>query len=632
MSSTEQNTEFENLLTYLRQSRGFDFTGYKRSTLMRRVSRRIQALGIENFDDYLDYLEVYQEEFNYLFNTILINVTAFFRDTSAWEYLAAEVLTNIVSNKKTSEQIRIWSAGCASGEEAYTLAMLMAEILGADEFRQRVKIYATDIDEDALNQARQAVYSAKDVQLIPPELQKKYFEFVGNNYVFRQDLRRSVIFGRHDLLQDAPISRLDLLVCRNTLMYFNSETQERILARFHFALNDMGYLFLGKAEMLLMYSNLFTPIDLKNRIFTKVSSVNIRERLLFVKNSADDEANNRLSRYIRLRELAFDLSPIAQIVVDISGVLVIINEQARNLFGLSPKDLARPFQDLEISYRPIELRSLIERVYTERRSITLTNVQRYLSNNEIQYLDVRIMPLQDTDTHFLGVSIAFHDVTRYIQLQEALQRSRQELETTNEELQSTNEELETTNEELQSTNEELETMNEELQSTNEELETMNEELQSTNEELQTINNELSQRTTELNLTNIFLISILRSFQAGIVVIDNNFNILIWNYVAQDLWGLRTDEVLGKSLFSLDIGLPLEQLRLPICDSLSSKKEFQEMILDATNRRGRKIKCYLAITPLISNGSDGAVLMMADIEKVNSMISAQEIEERKQQQK
>ncbi|MEH1874650.1 CheR family methyltransferase [Nostoc sp.] len=630
MTSPEKDPEFENLLVYLRQSRGFDFTGYKRSTLMRRVCKRMQSLSVENFGDYLDYLEVDPEEFNYLFNTILINVTAFFRDLSAWEYIAEEVLPNLIKNKKSSDQIRIWSAGCASGEEAYTLAILMAEILGAEEFRQRVKIYATDVDEEALNQARLAAYSAKEIQAVPDQLRQKYFEIISNRYVFRQDLRRSVIFGRHDLLQDAPISRLDLLVSRNTMMYFNSETQGRILARFHFALNDAGYLFLGKAEMLLMHSSLFTPLDLKNRIFTKVSSANIRNRLLAMTNSVDDESSSRLSRHLRLRDMGFDTTPIAQVVIDNNGTLVLVNEQARNLFALSPRDLARPFQDLELSYRPIELRSLIERAYNERRPITLTNVERYLSNTETQYLDVRITPLQDTDTSFLGVSIAFHDVTRYIQLQEALQRSRQELETTNEELQSTNEELETTNEELQSTNEELETTNEELQSTNEELETMNEELQSTNEELQTINSELSDRTTELNHSNIFIVSILRSLQTGIVVIDNSFNISIWNYMVEDLWGLRADEVIGRSIFSLDIGLPVEQLRSPIRDSLSGKKQFQEMILDATNRRGREIKCYMAITPLLGIEMQGAVLMMADVESVSNMISTQGMEERRQQ--
>jgi two-component system CheB/CheR fusion protein len=630
MTSAEKDPAFESLLTYLRQSRGFDFTGYKRSTLIRRVQKRMQLLGLEGFSDYMDYLEVYPDEFNFLFNTILINVTAFFRDASVWEYLQEQVLPNIIKSKADSEPIRIWSAGCASGEEAYTLAMLMAESLGTEQFRQRVKIYATDLDEEALSQSRQAMYSAKDIQALPPELIAKYFEPTENRYIFRHDLRRSVIFGRHDLLQDAPISRIDLLVCRNTLMYFNAEAQTRVLARFHFALNDTGYLFLGKAEMLLTHSNLFTPLDLKHRIFTKVSAGNIRDRLLALAQVGDEEANNRLSRHIRMRELAFDSAPIAQVVIDLNGNLVLINEQARTMFGLSPKDLTRPFQDLELSYRPIELRSLIEQAYAERHSITLTNVERNLPT-EIQYLDVQIVPLLDNGNKPLGVSISFHDITRYIQLQEELQHSRQDLETANGELQSTNEELETTNEELQSTNEELETTNEELQSTNEELETMNEELQSTNEELQTINHELSQRTTELNRTNIFLTSILRSMQTGVVVIDNNFNILIWNYMLEDLWGLRTEEVLGKSLFTLDIGLPVEQLRMMIRDSISGRRQFQEIIIDAMNRRGRQIKCYVACTPLFGIDIEGAILVMADIEKVNSMVSAQQIEERRQQQ-
>jgi two-component system CheB/CheR fusion protein len=620
MNSNDKDPNFENLLVYLRQNRGFDFTGYKRSTLMRRVSKRMQSLNIENFAEYLDYLEVDPDEFNHLFNTILINVTGFFRDASAWEYLAEQVLPNLVKNKKNGETIRIWSAGCASGEEAYTLAILLAEILGIEEFRQRVKIYATDVDEEALNQARQAVYNHTDVQAMSPDIQKKYFHILGKKFVFRQDLRRSVIFGRHDLLQDAPISRLDLLVCRNALMYFNSETQGRILARFHFGLNDSGLLFLGKAEMLLMYSHLFTPVDLKNRIFTKVSSRNIRDRLLVMANSRNDQSSHLLNRDTRLKELAFDTTSTAQIVIEANGTLVFINEQARTLFGLSVKDIGRPFQDLELSYRPLELRSLIEQAYREARTINLCKIERYLSNTEIQYLNVQITPIYDTDHHPLGVTIGFEDVTLYVKLQEELQRSRQELETTNEELQSTNEELETTNEELQSTNEELETTNEELQSTNEELETMNEELQSANEELQTINHELSERTLELNRANLFMISILRSLQTGIIVVDSRHQISIWNNTVEDLWGLRHDEVLGQSIFNLDIGLAVEKLRLPIAEILGGQKQFHEMILDATNRRGKTIQCYIALIPLVEKQIEGVVLMMADMDKINWIIS------------
>jgi two-component system CheB/CheR fusion protein len=630
MNLPHKDVDFENLLQYLRSNRGFDFTGYKRSTLMRRVTKQMQYLNIESFANYQDYLEVHPDEFKALFNTILINVTAFFRDPLAWEYLAKDIIPNILRNKQKNEQIRIWSAGCASGEEAYTLAIILGEILGIEDFRHRVKIYATDIDEEALNQARQASYSVKNIQGVPLELRDKYFDLVNKNYVFHQDLRRAVIFGRHDLLQDAPISRLDLLVCRNTLMYFNSETQGRIINRFHFALNDHGYLFLGKAEMLVTHANLFTPINLKDRVFAKVSLGNIRNRQLVMANLQNQESAN-MSQEIRVRELAFNTASSAQIVINNQGILIMINEQARNLFNLTLKDINRPFQDLELSYRPLELRSLIEQVYNERHPITLTNIERYQPNSETQYLDVRIIPLQDNDQTILGVTVAFNDVSRYIKLQSALQRSRQELETTNEELQSTNEELETTNEELQSTNEELETTNEELQSTNQEMETMNEELQSANEELQAINSELSDRTYELDRTNTFMSSILGCLQMGMIVIDTSFNILIWNHAVEDMWGLRQEEVINKSWFSLDIGLPVEQLRVPIRDILSSKKKFQEILINGTNRRGKQIRCYIAFSPLIGNNIEGIIMMMTDTEKINSMISPTEIEQRQREE-
>ena len=629
MNLPHKDVDFENLLQYLRNNRGFDFTGYKRSTLMRRVTKQMQYLNIETFANYQDYLEVHPDEFKALFNTILINVTAFFRDPLAWEYLAKEIIPNILKNKQKNEQIRIWSAGCASGEEAYTLAIILAEILGIDDFRHRVKIYATDIDEEALNQARQASYSARNIHAVPLELRDKYFDLSNEKYIFQQDLRRAVIFGRHDLLQDAPISRLDLLVCRNTLMYFNSETQGRIINRFHFALNDHGYLFLGKAEMLITHTNLFTPINLKDRIFAKVSLGNIRNRQLVMANLQNQESAN-VSQEIRVRELAFDTASNAQIVINNQGILIMINEQARNLFNLTLKDINRPFQDLELSYRPLELRSLIEQVYNERHPITLTNIERYQPNSETQYLDVRIIPLQDTDQTILGVTVTFNDISRYIKLQSALQRSRQELETTNEELQSTNEELETTNEELQSTNEELETTNEELQSTNQEMETMNEELHSANEQLRAINQELSDRTYELDRTNTFMSSILSCLQMGMVVIDTNFNILIWNHAVEDMWGLRQEEVINKSWFSLDIGLPVEQLRVPIRDIVSSKKKFQEVLINGTNRRGKKIRCYIAFSPLFGDNVEGIIMMMTDTEKINSMISPAEIEQRQQE--
>ncbi len=274
----ESNLEsFEALLDYLKKNRGSDFTGYKRQSLMRQITRRMQTVNITDYGDFQDYLEVHPEEFTYLFNTILINVTSFFRDKDAWNYLAREIIPGILTFKKENEAIRIWSAGCASGEEAYTIAMLMTEAIGEESFKNRVKIFATDIDEAALYQARNAIYLAKEMEPVPQELRDKYFTIAGGSYVFKADLRSSIIFGRHDLIQDAPISHLDLLVCRNTLMYFNSQTQSKILSRFHLALNDSGFIFLGRAELLLTHAHLFSPEILKHRIFKKKINANMIE-------------------------------------------------------------------------------------------------------------------------------------------------------------------------------------------------------------------------------------------------------------------------------------------------------------------------------------------------------------------
>ncbi len=617
MSSATSDSNFEALLDYVKRSRGFDFTGYKRTSLMRRVTKRMQMIGVDGYNNYLDYLEVHPEEFSYLFNTLLINVTSFFRDRAAWDYLSSDIIPRIIERKDRKDPIRVWSAGCASGEEAYTAAIVLAEAIGIEQFRERVKIYATDVDEEALNQARQATYLKRDLDELAPEQLQHFFESVENErYTFRKDLRRSVIFGRHDLIQDAPISKIDLLICRNTLMYFNAETQARILARLHFALADGGYLFLGKAEMLLTHSNTFTPIQLKYRVFTKVSKPNLRDRLLMMAQTGNEDAANHLSYHVRLREAAFDSGPVARIVVDANGSLVLSNERARILFNLAGRDVGRPLQDLEISYRPLELRSCIEQAYRDRGAVNYRDISWETPQGETMYLDVLVSPLIDPGNTILGVCINFIDVTRYKRLQEELEHSHQELEMAYEELQSTNEELETTNEELQSSNEELETTNEELQSTNEELETMNEELQSTNEELQTVNDELQRRSEELNQSNAFLESILTSLKGGVVVVDRDLRIQIWNYRSEVLWGLRPEEAIEQNFLNLDIGLPVEQLRQPIRNCLAGSPDPNEILLQAINRRGRSIRCRITCTPLVGNQSQiqGVIMLMEEREE------------------
>ncbi len=402
-------------------------------------------------------------------------------------------------------------------------------------------------------------------------------------------------------------------------MYFNAETQARILGRFNYAINPGGFLFLGKAEMLLLHSSLYAPVDLKHRIFSKTSQVNLRDRpLIFGQTKVADALGGK--RYEQLRDAVFEGGQMAQIVIDAGGDLIMANDQAHQLYGIAPDDIGRPFRDLELSYRPAELRSLIDRIYAERKVVTVANVEQRSKNGNSMRLDIHLVPLSENGA-VVGVCITFNDVTQYRKLEEEVESARvesetanEEFQTANEELQSTNEELETTNEELHSTNEELETTNEELQSTNEELETMNEEMQSTNEELQTINDELRLRTDELNRSNSFLQSVLSSLRGGVAVVDLKLRIMVWNPGAEDMWGLRSDEVKGQSLVELDIGLPVGKLKNPMQTCLADSTGTQELILDAVNRRGRKIKCRVAISPLTSaeGQRQGAIIVMEEM--------------------
>jgi len=598
----EAGPDFESLLEYLRDTRGFDFTGYKRPSLTRRVSVRCSELGIDSFRAYLDYLQVHAGEFGVLFDKILINVTEFFRDQPAWDHLAQKIVPRIVAR---DGDIRIWSSGTSSGEEAYSAAILFCEAMGEEAYADRVKIYATDVDEEALARARGG-YSERNLESLDPRLRSRYFERQGDRFMFLAPLRRTMIFGRHDLMQDAPISRLDLLICRNTLIYFTAEAQGRILGRFHYALNDDGYLFLGRAEMLLTHAALFSAVDPRERIFSKVARLQLRDRMLLLAQSGSTEANNHVARQLRVRELTTEGLPFAQILVDSTGTLVSANQHARQLFEIPAADLGRSLKDLELSYKPVDLRTPLDRVARERRPFEVNSVQLEKPDGTPGLFDVHVAPLVDDDGSLVGSAINFLDVTHETHL-------RSELERLAHELQSSKEELETTNEELQSTVEELETTNEELQSTNEELETLNEELESTNSELEAINTDVHVRSQEVLRLNTLLLAITGNIEVGAAVLDKALRVQVWNERAADLWGMRSDEVVGRSFFDLEIGLPAEKLRSLIQSGAGGGPAHDELVVSAMTRKGRQIRCRV-IAHAIGDGDRpaGVVIVMEEL--------------------
>jgi two-component system CheB/CheR fusion protein len=383
-------------------------------------------------------------------------------------------------------------------------------------------------------------------------------------------------------------------------MYFNAEAQVRVLQRFHFALNSDGYLFLGKAEMLLSGSDYFTPLDLKPRIFVKnpVRS-HVPDPRLRAPRPVESDGE--------LPAAALQSGLIAQLVLDLEGRLAAANDAARRLFSLAPADVTRPISELPLAHRPVDLAAALQEVAATGHPVVFHETAWPEGNDAERVFDVQIAPLSAPDDRVLGFSASFADVTPYKRLRETLQQVNEERETTHEELQ-------TTNEELQSTVEELETTNEELQSTNEELETMNEELQSTNEELRTTNEQLRTQSATLERTRSFWESVMSSLGPAVVIVDPEFKVLVWNPRAADLWGLRPDEVRGRNLLSLDIGLPVDRLRQPIRAVLGDGVTSRHLSLPATNRRGKTIECRINCSALAGDGAPaaGVVLLMEEI--------------------
>lgn len=447
MNSSEITPEFEALLDYLKHNRGCDLTVYKPSTLMRRFQYRMQSIKIDSYQGYLKYLQSHSEEHVALLNDVLINVTNFFRDPDDWSYLAAEIIPKILANKQPDEPIRVWSAGCAAGQEIYSFLILLAEALGIESCLQRVYCYATDADELALTQARQGIYSALEVSGIPPNLLQKYFQQTEQGYIFYSELRRRIIFGRHDLSKDAPMSKIDLLICRNVLIYFNPEIQTSVLIRFHFALQKTGFLFLGKSEMLVNRRQIFTPISMQHRIYVKGLHLDLKDHLCINPKSQKEQAAEPLLIQNHFWQTAFETYPVAQFAIDLKGRLMDANQQANLLFELTIDDWNRSFQDLEPG-KLIAAHTLEKPVYYSRRPVILKNVERITSQG-IQYFEVMIVPVLNSRKRLIGSILTFLEETDCKLLTNKLKDTHAELERTLEELETTKAELEAAYREIQ---------------------------------------------------------------------------------------------------------------------------------------------------------------------------------------
>jgi len=542
---TEQPEDpFRELLAQVSTQTNIDFRNYKSSTILRRIGRRMAITHNANLRDYADYLRAHPDEVSELVKVFLIKVTGFFRDPEAFESLRSTIIPELIDrSKENGRTLRLWSAGCATGEEAYSLALLLADQLGPDFPEWNVKIFATDIAEDAISFARRGLYPENVLNDLPDDYRNRYFERADHGYRISKALRQVVIFGQQDISRGVPFPRIDLVTCRNLLIYLKSDLQQTVLDLFAYSLHQSrGYLFLGKAETARPTKAMFELVNKKWKIYRCVSGSTafpIRDaaRHSITGNNAWREQRRRpvppampgsldhahteieIQQLRRINETMLRYTNVAVVLIDRQYRILTINATARRL--LSVREVAYD-QDFLHTVRGLpyqEMRRAIDACFREHSSASLSEVELDQSlEGSGRYVSFTIMMMQvEQGAPELAV-ITVMDVTDQVQVKQrlaAVQREHanlvtelstankrfgamnKELQDANEELQAANEELMLTQEELQATNEEFEATNEELQATNEELETNNEELQATNEELQTTNDELTARTAEL---------------------------------------------------------------------------------------------------------------------------------------
>jgi len=596
----DEDRQLRNLLDQLRERSGIDFNAYKVPTIMRRLQRRMAATGANRLSDYVRYLQRNPDEYSRLTNSFLIKVTEFFRDPELFDYLREQVLPPIIDEARERGELRIWSAGCATGEEAYSVAILLTELLGDELDSLNVRIFATDLDADAVAFARRGIYPASALAALPPEMIERYFARTDGAYEVRKDVRSIVVFGQHDLGQRAPFPRIDITLCRNVLIYFTAELQKRALQLFAFSLRDQGYLVLGKAESVSPLPEYFSLEHPRLKVYRRVGervlipTARIRDTTptlpirLTPPRALGGEAVMRARRELpsplpsseRAESVLLRL-PFGVVVVNQRYDIQSINVAARRLLGIHTEAVGEDLIHL-VRYIPLlPLRNAIDAAFRgESTTLTFTidpvqtatgtgldlEIRCYPETSEAQGVQRELVTLTVFDVSELAserrildgeasrlreeVSRMTEQVQRLTEANQTLVTANDELATVNAELRNANEELLVANEEVQSATEEVETLNEELQATNEELETLNEELQATVEELNTTNDDLQARSVELQDIAIALEvqrrqieaerdriqAILDNMSDAVLVVDAQGQTILSNGAFQEMFG------------------------------------------------------------------------------------------------
>jgi len=564
---------FQKIFILLRTHTGHDFSLYKQNTIYRRVERRMNVAQLDTVPNYIRLLQENPAEIESLFKELLIGVTNFFRDRESFEKLKI-VLSGIIKNKSENEQIRIWVPGCSTGEEAYSIAITLRECMDEAKKFFNVQIFATDIDSNAIEKARLGTFSGIETD-VGKERLKRFFTSNGNIFHIRKEIREMLIFAPQSVIKDPPFTKLDLISCRNLLIYLNTELQKKIIPIFHYSLLPNGILFLGSSETISGFVDLFSMADKKWKIYKRRDSIYSAQSIVefpisraiaktneIIMNKTEVKNITRIAEKVILQSY----SPNCVIVTE-HGEIIYIHGRTGKYLELTHGEAKMNIFEMAREGLQQELPALIRKVLASRKSLTATGL-KIKTNGSFQLVNLTVRPIKEPAMEG-ALLLIFEEVLPEEKMpvsqkvhyekksEKIITELEHELKSTKENLRSTIEELETSNEELKSTNEEMQSTNEEMQSSNEEMETSKEELQSLNEELITVNTELQNKNDELSVINNDMKNLLDSIDIPTIFLDNNLCIKRFTHHATKVINLIPSDI-GRPINHIATNLKYEK--------------------------------------------------------------------------
>jgi len=629
-----QKGSLDRVFILLRARTGHDFSQYKKSTVYRRVERRMGLHQLEKIPDYARYLGENSQEIDLLFKELLIGVTNFFRDPSSWTYLQKEALPTLLASCPNGKVLRAWVVGCSTGEEAYSLAIAFREVVERvqPESHITLQIFATDLDTDAIDKARQGYYPANIAADVSAERLARFFVEEVDGYRVSKDIREMVVFAPQNVIMDPPFTKLDMLLCRNLLIYLGPELQKKLLPLFHYCLNPGGILFLGSSETIGGFTNLYTPLDSKARIYQRSQNPERAAELefpsrLFPAQAGGAEEATALAPVANMQTLADQLllekfSPAAVLVNSEGDILYISGRTGKYLEPASGRANWNIYAMAREGLR-YELATALPKALRNMEAITETGL-RVDTGGGTQTINITVHAIEDPEPLRGMAMIVFHDVEtpppeppssgkhaaapgRVAELEHALRLAREEMQTMREEMQ-------TQQEELRSSNEELQSANEELQSSNEELTTSKEEMQSLNEELQTVNIELQAKVDELSVVNSDMKNLLNSTDIATVFLDNAMHVRRFTDQAKRIFKLIPSDV-GRPLSDIVNDLDYPEMMEDAREVLRTLVFSEKQIVTSDGRWFMvKIMPYRTLSDMI----DGVVITFHDITKSKNL--------------